>query len=302
MRSPVRLSDMEDEFHRYLVDVRAYSQSTIADHMYFFGVFHRFLKARRIRAANRISLRVAYVFFEDRARTYSRVGMMSVHWVVRTILRFLHYSGVLPEDLSAQMITPRIWSLAQLPKVFSQDEMTRLLANLRSETPYDHREHLMMMLFLHYGLRRGELIKIDTDDINWRTKTVTIRERKNAIPLVLPLLPEVEEALRTYLDHARPRGISTKRLLVTVKKGASGAPLGMSGAYHVIRPFFLRAGVKGPAGRFRHTLATRLLDAGVGLEAIADVLGHRRSNSARTYAKVHLEALREVADNYSMLL
>ena len=302
MRSSVRLFDMEDEFRRYLAEVRAYSRSTMADHMYVFGVFRRFLEARRIRAANRVSLRMAYAFFEDRARTYSRAGMMSLHWVVRTILRFLHFSGVLPEDLSAQMITPRIWSLARLPKFFSQDEITRLLASLRSKTPYDHRERLMMTLFLHYGLRRGELTKIDTDDIDRRAKTITIRERKNAVPLVLPLLPEVEKALCVYLDHARPPGISTKRLLVTVKKGESGAPLGMSGVYHVIRRFFRRAGVKGPAGRFRHTLATRLMDAGVSLEAIGGVLGHERSDSTRIYAKVHLEALREVADNYSMLL
>lgn len=301
MRKAVPFCELEGEYRRYLSEVRASRPASIAGHLYFFRMFRDFLKARHVRAARKVSLDLAYAFLEDLARRYSSSSMMTLHWSVRSILRFLHFRRVLPDDLSRQMITPRTWRLARLPKAFSAEEIDRLLANLRSKTPYDCRERLMMLLFMRYGLRRGELIRIDVDDIDRRRKTITIRERKNAIPLVLPLLPQVEEALRDYLDRCRPEGLRTRRLLVTVKD-QGGAPLGMSGVYHVIRRFFRRAGVRGPAGRFRHTLATRLMNAGVSIETIRGLLGHRRSDSTRIYAKLNLKALREVADNYSKLL
>ena len=63
-----------------------------------------------------------------------------------------------------------------------------------------------------------------------------------------------------------------------------------------MRRAFTRGGI--PSGKvhlLRHTLATRLQARGVGLKAIADLLGHRSLDTAARYARVDINQLRQAA-------
>ena len=147
----------------------------------------------------------------------------------------------------------------------------------------------------------GEVAGISLDDIDRRGGTIRIHERKNRIPLALPLLPPVESALKDYLVHARsPEARSRKMFVVMYHRRGLG--LQVDTVSNIVKGFLERLGLKGSANTFRHTLATRLINSGVSLETIAEILGHGNSGSTLVYAKLHLEALREVADNYSLEL
>jgi site-specific recombinase XerD len=299
-RSPA-FASLERAFFQYLCEVRALSPVSVAKHIYHFRRFRDFLRTKRVVAARRVSLEHAYAFFEYLACTNGRKSMAIIHWHIRDIYRFLHFKQILAGNAVDHMMTPRSWRLSRLPKGFSEDELACMFTHLRSETPRDHRELMMMMLLICYGLRRSELTRINTNDINWRDNTITIHERKNRIPLVLPLLPPVGEAITGYLEHFRPKGLKTRRLLVTIYAGKC-APAMPHLVDDVVGRFLRRCGIKGASGRFRHTLATRLINAGVDLPTIQGLLGHRHSDSTLIYAKVHWEALREVAENSSRRL
>lgn len=295
------LSQLEDEFRRYLLGVRALSVRSLPRRIKTFRRLARFLADRRVRSARRVSLDLVYEFLEGCARGNGRRHAKSEHETIRSILRFLHFTGRLRKDLAAHLIAPCVWRLADVPDSFSEKELTRMLAGLRAETPYDHRERLVMLLFICYGLRLGEVTRLELGDFDLRMKTLTVRERKNAVPLVLPLLSAVEDALGGYIEHFRPPGLKTRRLLVSIKR-RSRAPLKELAVHEIIKKFLRRCGLEGCATKFRHTLATHLINSGARLEAIQAVLGHGQSDSTRVYAKVHWEALREVADNYSLVL
>jgi len=294
-------ASLERAFSQYLCEVRALSPVSVAEHNYYFRRFRDFLRTTRVVAAHRVSLEHAYAFFAHLARTNGRTSMAIVHWNIRNLYRFLQFRRILAGNVIDHMITPRRWRLSSLPKAFSDDEIACMFENLRSETPRDHRERMMLMLLICYGLRRGELVRINTTDIDWRDNTITINERKNRIPLVLPLLPSVGEAILGYLEHFRPKGLKTTRLLVTTYAGRC-APAISHIVDDVVGKFLRRCGIKGASGRFRHTLATRLINAGVDLPTIQGLLGHGHSDSTLIYAKVHWKALREVAENYSLRL
>ncbi len=297
-----RLSELEGEYRRYLVEVRALAEGSLPRRMKTFRRFARFLaEEKRVRSARRVSLNLVYQFLELCARGNGRCHAKAEREGIKSILQFLHFTGRFRKDLSEHLIAPRVWRFADVPKAFSEKELSRMLAGLKAETPYDHRERLVMLLFICYGLRLSEVARIGLDDIDLRRKTITIGKRKNAGPLVLPLLPAVEEALQGHLTRFRPRGLKTRRLFVTIKR-RNHAPSSWRAIHEVIKKFLRRCGLEGSATKFRHTLATHLINSGARLEAIQAVLGHRRSDSTRIYAKVHWEALREVADNYSLLL
>ena len=123
-------------------------------------------------------------------------------------------------------------------------------------------------------------------------------QSKTGVSLTLPLIPAVGEAIIDYLRHGRP---PTQHREVFLRLHAPFDPLWTQSLWHIVAFYRRRAGVRGPrnggAGlhSLRHTLATRLLRAGVPLETISQVLGHVSSESTRVYTKVDLDALRGVA-------
>jgi site-specific recombinase XerD len=77
-----------------------------------------------------------------------------------------------------------------------------------------------------------------------------------------------------------------------------GRPLSAGAVSEVVARALRRAHVDAPiAGAyvFRHTVASRMVQRGASLKEVADMLGHRSLDSAATYAKLNLPALREVA-------
>lgn len=290
---------LEEDFTRYLLGVRGLRYRTIEDYVPIFRRFGNFLKSKGVSAARRITLNLAYEFFEKLAAGCSRKSIKTIGVTVRHILRFLYFTGELSNDLSKQIITSRVWNLADVPKSFTESETARMIENLRYETPYDRRESAIALLLICYGLRRGELANIMMDDIDWQSKTITIHERKNGPPLVLPILPSVEKALKDYLAYSRPKELKTRRLWISIHL-RNKTPLNERGIHRVVKKFLRRCGTDGSVTKFRHTLATYLINSGVSLNAIGELLGHQSLDSTRIYAKVHWEALREVAQNYSL--
>jgi site-specific recombinase XerD len=294
-------SELEDRYRKYLADVRALCPDTITCRTRFFRRFRNFLKAGRVRSARRVSLDLVYAFLEECSRGRSRSNAVTLHGWMRSILQFLRFARVLRRDLSRDMIAPRMWGLAGVPGTFSEEDIARIFAELRSGTSYELRERAIVLLFFCYGLRLSEVRLMKVGDIDFRTKTLSIPERKNRVPLVLPLLPAVEQAVRAYLEGARPAGLRTNRLFVALRR-RHRAPLTREMMRLIVTGFLRRCGLGGPTKKFRHTLATRLINGGVDLHVIQAVLGHASLDSTWLYAKVHLEALREVAENSSMLL
>ena len=124
-------------------------------------------------------------------------------------------------------------------------------------------------------------------------------QTKTGAPLVLPLSEEVGAALIDYLQHGRPVTHHREvflRLKAPVEPFASNDNL-----YHILTFYRQRAGVALPAQArkglhsLRHTLATRLLEAGTPLETIAGILGHLSPESTQIYTKVDVETLRRAA-------
>ena len=106
-------------------------------------------------------------------------------------------------------------------------------------------------------------------------------------------------ALIDYLQHGRP---VTYHREVFLRLKAPVEPFSSNDNLHHILTFYRqRAGIALPAQArkglhsLRHTVATRLLEAGTPLETIAAVLGHLSLESTQIYAKVDIEALRRAA-------
>jgi site-specific recombinase XerD len=214
---------------------------------------------------------------------------------LRSFLRFLWQTGVTAADLTAAIPPVRRWRLADVPKYLARDEVTRVLNACDRSSPVGRRDYAILLLLARLGLRGGEVVRLELDDIDWHTGALTVRG-KGSVRSQLPLPSDVGEAVATYLRRDRPR-CATRRVFVRARAPHRG--LGHpSTVSTLVRMALTRAAVNAPlkgAHVLRHSLATDLLRRGASLADIGDVLRHQQPNTTEIYAKVDITGLRLLA-------
>jgi site-specific recombinase XerD len=214
---------------------------------------------------------------------------------LRSFLRFLWQTGVTPVDLTAAIPPVRRWRLVDVPKYLARDEVTRVLNACDRSSPVGRRDFAILLLLARLGLRGGEVVRLELDDIDWHTGALTVRG-KGSVRSQLPLPSDVGEALATYLRRDRPH-CATRRVFVRARAPHRG--LGHpSTVSTLVRMALTRAAVNAPmkgAHVLRHSLATDLLRRGASLADIGDVLRHQQPNTTEIYAKVDVTRLRLLA-------
>lgn len=152
------------------------------------------------------------------------------------------------------------------------------------------------MLLAMYGLRSGEVVALTLDDIDWEHDILHVTRPKQRCKQEYPLATEAGNAILRYVREVRPR-CASRSLFLTLR--APWVPLGPSSMRYAVAPRMKALGIncsrQGPHA-LRHACATRLVAEGLSLKQIGDHLGHRSSAATRTYAKVDLVGLRQVAD------
>ena len=236
-------------------------------------------------------------FVRQEAATKQRFGRRVPAVAMRAFLRFLTFSGAIPRGLEAAVPMPRSWKHAALPPRLTTEEVARVLAACREETPQDVRDRAILFLLAHLGLRAQEITTLCLEAIDWRRGHLVIRSGKTHAERVLPLSQEVGSALVTYLTQGRPA--STSRAVFLHYRPPFRPFAGASAITQIARRALLRAGVtvrpRMGAHTFRHTIASQMVNQGASFKEVADILGHRSLQTTGIYAKLDLEALTQIA-------
>ena len=270
----------ENSLRVYLPLIRTFLASKLAG-----SGFPQSLKALTIRD---------FVIAQTRNRSAEYVRLLAT--ALRSFCRFLFLSSHMTVDLSPSV--PRVCKYRQStpPAFLTPEEVTRALAAINRSAPRGRRDYAILLLLARLGLRAGEVVSLELDDICWRTAEIVVRGKGRTIER-LPLLRDVGEALAAYLR--KDRGASRSRRIFLRMKAPRIGLTGPAAVGHIVRLALSRAGIRrsgrGTAHLFRHGLATRMIRHGASLPEIAEVLRHRSQMTTSGYTQVAFEALREVA-------
>jgi site-specific recombinase XerD len=214
---------------------------------------------------------------------------------LRAFFRFVEARGRCMPGLTAGIMPPRFMRDEGVPKGLKREEVLRLLATTQGNRPVDKRDRAVLMLFVAYGLRAGEVAGLRLDDLDWENEILRVRCPKPGRTQSYPLSRGVGQAIIDYIREVRPSGFG-RALFFTIR--APIRPLDGQALGKIVRDRLASLGiVAGKRGThaLRHAAAQHLLDQGMSMKVIGDFLGHRDPSSTMIYAKVNLAALREVA-------
>jgi site-specific recombinase XerD len=288
---------MIKQFADYMIKERGLSQHTLRVQSWLINDFlTRSCDHNRPLSELRVARIDEAIALKGSRDGYSRRSLRHYAESLRSFLRYAERQGWCPSGLSTSVKAPRLYTDETLPVGPKWVDVQRLLADSDGDQPTQIRDHAILMLLTVYGLRSAELRGLRLDDLEWDKELIHINRPKQRKAQLYPLVNVVAEPMLRYLKEARPRS-SYREVFLTSQ--APIQPLSRAGLWHIVgrrlRPLSTNLKHYGPHS-LRHACATHLLAQGLSLKEVGDHLGHRSPSSTRTYAKVDIVGLRQVAE------
>jgi integrase/recombinase XerC len=212
----------------------------------------------------------------------------------RAFLKWACRAGVIAADPSLRLVAPQ--RLKTLPAVLKQDEVSALL-DVAMVAADDHgalhlRDRAILELLYATGIRVGELVGLDIDDIDFGSNVVRVMgkgAKERTVPFGGPAAIVLQEWLRLGRDQV-VAAVSGPALFLG-RRGGRVDPRQVRSAVHELLRHVPGAPDLGPHG-LRHTAATHLLEGGADLRAVQELLGHASLATTQIYTHVSVERLR----------
>lgn len=292
----VQIDRLLEDYHDHLINTAGLSPATSKCWIFYTRQFLSLQFKPTSGALDLPSLNASDLgdYFLAQSQHYPTARLQAMGSGLRSFLRFLCLSGRHPEDLSPAI--PRIADRGreELPDYLSGAELDRLLHSADPATLAGKRQQAVLLCLARLGLRAGEVAQLTLEDLHWKAATVHLVKTKGRRERCLPLPQDVGQAIVRYL-RARPPGGGSRRVFLAL---SGGGPLSANTISALAVAAFHRASVtrvRPGAHRFRHTVASHLVQNGASLKAVADWLGHQSLSTTAIYAKVNLPMLRSVA-------
>jgi site-specific recombinase XerD len=282
-----------NEFAAFISAHGGLATATVEEYGRWIGRFLEHTGVRTTEALRGLSVEQIDRFLVDASRGRSRNTVHTMSSAVRVFLRYGHVCGLLDMDLSPQVAMPRIYAMDRLPRFVPWRDIERTLASPDRTTLIGSRDYALLVLLALCGLRGKEVADLCLDDVDWRHDRIRLRRAKSDTFEPVPLMPVVGEALLGYLRR-RP---TTPWPQLFLKVLAPLGPMSRAGIGQVVKAHLQRAGVHAMhwgCHTLRHSQATHLLQHGVPLRTIGEVLGHHHPESTFIYAKTAVPDLQEV--------
>jgi integrase/recombinase XerD len=281
------------QFGRYLTGQRALSTPVVTAYLHWVRPFvEQVLCPVGAEGPRDVSAVELTRFLADRLPAMSRKSAQMTASALRSLLRFLHAAAIVSDNLVDAVPPVASWRLSGLPQAVSPRDVEALLEACGATEQVARRDRAVIALMRRLGLRCAEVAALRLDDIDWVNATLTVAGKSGRVDR-MPLPVDVGEALVDYLRHGRPE---TGERCVFVRAVAPFTPLRSSSVSCIVARAAKRAGLGTIHGhRLRHTAATETLNAGAGLEEVAQLMRHAGVATTVIYAKTDQKRLSALA-------
>ncbi len=294
-----------DEYLDYLSGIKRYSPRTIQIYKDVLEEFCGYIEDEDIlQSLNPQILRSFEVFLMEKKHLGKRTVVMHIS-ALSSFAKYLVKQRLLESNPVKNIIRPKtdkplpifyradsMASYFEDTKLYASEDALTLISGKHASKEYEKvLKRVIISILFYTGIRRSELISLKRKDADFSRKTLSVRgkgDKEREIPLEEHLIKEI----KLYLQARETLGLPTSDSLLLTP---SGIPL---------YPTFVDRAVKAELGKektitsrksphvLRHTLATELLNDGVGLNSIKEMLGHSSLAATQVYTHNSIEKLK----------
>jgi integrase len=270
---------------------RNLSETTISLYDYVFRKTLAFAEVEKQEDLLSLSPGKVQLVIRKFAYVCNKRSMATILPILRSLLKFFHATALTQTDLSG-IVMGCFMQRNSVAAYISEKDQTDLLVQLDNESK---RTKAVILLAMRLGLRDCDICNLTFQEIDWRNDKIRLIQIKTGEPLVLPLLPDVGNALMDYILNERPKRDDYYAYIFLRKQ----APYNKLASVYTICSNLLRRQQINPVNGtamgvhlFRYTMVHRLLAAKVPHQVITDVLGHVSKESDKPYLSMDESMLR----------
>ena len=297
------------DFLVYHETIQGHSKQTVDEYFLDLRTFFRFMKLEKGRVprttpleeisildidltlVRSISVTDVYAFMNYLSRDRD-LGAAARARKIATIRSFYKYltnkAKLLTENPMQDLDSPRLRK--SLPKYLTLEQSLQLLDSV--DEPNQARDYCILTLFLNCGLRISELAGLNLTDV--REDQLRVLGKGNKERIVF-LNPACRQALDDWLAERSTQASADPKALFL---GRGHKRLTTDGIHYMVKQRLKKAGLDASqlsSHKLRHTAATLMLQSGVDVRTLQEVLGHEHLNTTQIYTHVDNENLRLAA-------
>jgi site-specific recombinase XerD len=279
----------KDVYDNYLIVLKnsGLKYNTIKQHRVFYAkLFQDFVNngIESWDAVNATVLADAFSRTSNKAQFATYTKKFFKYLVAEKILRY-NYSGILP----------KIQYFKRIPSVYSNEEIEQILDSVDCSTEVGKRNYAILSLAARLGMCATDIRFLRLEDVDFEKKVISFARYKTDVPQRLTLLPEIETALRDYIDNARG-DLPEPYIFLTNRKSVQ-TPLTRSIVSNVAAKYFRESGINfgdrhHGSHALRSSLASALVAENVPYDAVRIILGHEDPDAITHYVKLDIENMR----------
>lgn len=188
-----------DQYKQQLL-LESMSEATITFAMRVVSMFFCYLESMEMDNISNLTAKYVSDFWGlDVFSGRKPMGVQAYAYKLKRFLIFLVDRGIVSNEY-LHLAIPKVFAKqVSIVTTISQDAEQKLISNDKLSAPLGKRDQAMILLALRLGVRRSDIVGLKFSNINWQNETITFIQQKTKVPVTLPLLTDVGNALMDYI-------------------------------------------------------------------------------------------------------
>ena len=282
----------------FLKNEKNYSNNTIISYKNDLLQFSNYLAEYKILKRNNIqyidhSIMRKYIVYLKKGN-YSVRSICRKISTIRSFFKFISREGIIKINPTINLTTPKIEK--KLPYFLYLQEINKLIEAPSGNTIFGIRDRAILELLYGTGMRVGELVNLNIQDIDLDEKTVRVFGKglkERILPLGNPSIKAIQEYIADRNRFIKKKAINRKEMNAFLLNRFGGR-LSARSIRRIIIKYMKIAGLNKKISPhvLRHSFATHLLGGGADLRSVQELLGHESLSTTQIYTHITKERLK----------
>jgi len=290
------------------IRVKNYSNKTVKEYRRFINLFYKYLNDElHINDLQKVTREMLlgyqqylFVYISYHKKQLAASSQKTYLGALRSFFKYLSLNDYILFDPASLLELPKREKI--LPRrILSKKEMSALLSAPDIATVQGYRDRTIFEIFYSTGIRSQELINLNIYDPDISGGLLKIRQGKNSKDRVVPLTDTALEFIEGYLLNIRNKLLRKNKTDSLILRN-TGTPIDENTLLRILRRNAEKVKIANPhllgCHTLRHTCATHLLEAGVDIRYIQELLGHSSLDTTQIYTKVQINDLKAIHKKY----
>jgi len=285
-------------FKEYMLMERNFSKNTLEAYIRDINKLSKFSIKNSIKSPEYISRENLMDLLKEISKK-NICERTQARWIssVKAFYKYLLDEELVNENPTTLIESPKLG--VYLPDALSLEDIEKLSNEIDRTDNLGERNFCILELLYGCGIRVSELVNLKLSDINQKEHFIRVEGKGKKVRLI-PLIDYTQEILHGYLTNIRNRMYISKNNPDIIFVSNRGTPMSRSMVFRIIKNLAKKANIQTNISphTLRHSFATHLLQNGVDLRFIQELLGHSSIATTQIYTHLNTENLRQAISEF----